>query len=316
MPRVVVIPVSGYINRLQAITSAALLAEDLGADFHICWLPQAVAPVPIESVLADGTCIAYAVDAAEVRSSTGIDPDHVPRYLGRSGDVITLAGHDRGEQVFMRGLRGALEEGPVDAIVIRAGGRFFLPGPGIDEETFRGRRHAFYRQEILASAIEAEAAHQTTAHTPYLGLHLRYTDRAHQAPTGRTIARALSDLAEGTGIHRVFIASDTAAMRDTWRTRIARLGLEPWAAEHAHWDRSVAGSEFAALVDWRILGGAAALVYFAESTFAVEAAVASPGFAASVALPPSPLRSLGVRAADLTRAAVTYPKRRGWLPSA
>lgn len=314
MRRVVVIPVSGYGNRLQAIASASILADDVGAELAICWIPDEVAPVPADRVLSQALCNAHLVTADELRDTTGIDPAAVPRYLHRRASTITLAGHDRGEQVFMGDLAHLLAEAGVHTVVIRAGGRYALPT--LDEVTFRERRRTFYRGSILTDAIEAAAAQQAGHRAPFLGLHLRYTDRAHQAPTSRTIERAVRSLARRTGIEGFFIASDTASARIAWSDRLARLGLGSWIATHDSWDRSTAGSEVAALVDWRILTRSAGLVYFAESTFAVEAAVASDGCVDSLALPPSPARSLAVRGMTLLRAAATYPRRHGWLPGA
>jgi len=310
--RVVVIPVSGYINRLQAIASAALLAEDIGAELAICWIPDAVAPVPAERVLAESLYSGRLIDAGGLRAMTGVDPREVPRYLHRQADTVSLAGHDRGEQVFMAELASMLDVQRPEQLLIRAGGRYFLPLRGATETSFRQRRHAFYRAPILATAIEVEAHQQAARHHPYIGLHLRYTDRAHQAPTSRAITRALHDVVERTGTRAVFIASDTAAARTSWVERLQRQGLAPWTAAHDSWDRSVAGSEFAAMVDWRLLTRAAGLVYFAESSFAVEAAVASAGHEHSVGLAPSPWRSAAVRGSTLVRAAVTYPRRHGW----
>ncbi len=312
MPRVVVIPVSGYINRLQAIASAALLASDIGAELAICWIPDSVVPVPAERVLSESLCRQHIVDSEQVRASTGLDPQAVPRYLHRHGGTITLAGHDRGEQVFMPELAQMLAMERPEQIVIQAGGHFFLPLAGADEVSFRGRRHDFYGGPILDAAVEAEVVRQAAQHHPYIGLHLRYTDRAHQAPTSRAITRALHDVVERTSTRSVFIASDTAAARTSWVERLERQGLAPWTAAHDSWDRSVAGSEFAAMVDWRLLTRAAGLVYFAESSFAVEAAVASTGHEHSVALAPSPWRYAAVRGSTLVRAAVTYPRRHGW----
>jgi hypothetical protein len=310
--RVVVIPVSGYINRLQAIASAALLADDIGAELAICWIPDAVAPVPAERVLAESLCAGRLVDADEVLAMTGVNPQEVPRYLHRAGATITLAGHDRGEQVFMTELVSMLAAQQPEQLVIRAGGRYFLPLRGATETSFRRRRQEFYRARILATAIEDEAARQAAQHEPFIGVHLRYTDRAHQAPTTRATTRALDQVVQRTGIRSVFIASDTSSARVSWMNRLRRQGLSPWTAAHDAWDRSVAGSEFSAMVDWRLLTRSLALIYFAESSFAVEAAVASPGYDLSVALAPSPWRSAAVRGSTLLRAAVTYPHRHRW----
>jgi len=34
--KVILVPRNGYINRLQAMASSAILAESIGADFHVC----------------------------------------------------------------------------------------------------------------------------------------------------------------------------------------------------------------------------------------------------------------------------------------
>jgi hypothetical protein len=73
------------------------------------------------------------------------------------------------------------------------------------------------------------------------------------------------------------------------------------------------GSGQAALTDWRILTRAERLIYFAESTFAEEAAVASSGYDRSIALRASAVRSTLLRARGLAQAAVSYPQRHGWL---
>jgi hypothetical protein len=68
-----------------------------------------------------------------------------------------------------------------------------------------------------------------------------------------------------------------------------------------------------ALVDWHILSHAQRLVYFSESSFAVEAAIAGPGFDDSIRLGTSRARMARVRATELLRAAATYPRRHGWI---
>lgn len=313
MQRIIVIPVSGYLNRLQAIASTALLAEDLGVRFDVCWLTDAVVPVGIERVLSSALCDGHAVEPGDVFARTDIDPLQVPLYLNRVGEVVTLAGHDRGEQVFMPELLSLLQDPLVNTLVIKAGGHFYLPISGATEAAFRGRRHAFYRPPLLREDIEATARDVAGSHEPYLGLHLRYTDRAHQAPSNKDIMAALTDLAQATGVTSVFIAGDNPRSRDHWTNRVAALGLSPWSIPQESFDRSVSGSEFAALVDWRVLSQAQASVYFAESSFAVEAAVASTGFDVSRALVASSGRAARVRFSQYVKAAITYPRRHGWV---
>ena len=308
MRRIVLIPLSGYANRLQSIASASILAHQLGASLEVCWLPDEVAPVAMDRVLSTDFCAQHAISPGQVYEETGIDPGRVPLHLNRKGPVITLAGHLRGEQAFMADLAKLLDD-DVTTIIIRAGGRFYLPGPGVSESSFARMRSVFYQSRILRAEIEDDARLRAERHHPYLGLHLRYTDRAHQAPFTRSIAAALRSAAAASGLTEILIAGDTAAARNQWTERAQALGLHPWSFDQQSWDRSEQGSEFPALVDWRLLSLARQSIYFAESTFAVEAAVASGDFDSTYALPEHPVRSIGVRLAALGRSAITYPNR-------
>lgn len=315
MRRIVLIPLSGYINRIQAIASAALLAEDLQAELEVCWIPDAVVPVTADRVLSAELCERHVVSVEQMLATTGLEPDQIPLYLNRSASTVTLAGHLRGEQAFMAeidALMGSPEGQEIQTIVIRAGGKFYLPRRDTDEDRFRQRRHDFYSRRFLRDEIEETARTHAAENAPFLGLHLRYTDRAHQAPRVQSIARALRTAAEESGLTQVLVTGDSARTRCEWVTRLDGMGLEPWWIPQDAWDRSAAGSEFPALVDWRALSLAQRSVYFAESSFAVEAAVASDGYEHSFALGASPARAFAVQAGQWGRAALTYPRRHGW----
>lgn len=320
MRRILLFPLNGYINRLQAIASSAILADRLDARLSVCWEPDPVAPVATSAVLSPEFCSAHVVSSEAARDEFGVHRSGIPQYLSvdAANDRILLAGYDRGEQHFMEPLRSMLtEHSDADSLVIAAGGKFFLPERGTDERTWQGQfralRHDFYAQVGLAAGIETAVAEQLAARRPFIGLHLRYTDRAHQAPSDRTVREALTRVAQESGLSSVFVAADSSRARDEWAARIRSVGLDPWSAGHAHFDRSASGSEHAALVDWRLLGSAQRLVYFAESSFAEEAAVASGHFEESVALPAQAARSAIVHLGRYATAARTYPRRHGWF---
>ncbi len=317
MDRVIVFPRSGYINRLQATASAALLAEDLGADFLICWEPQAVAASPASSVFAPEYCASRVLDLPDVRTRFGIDIESLPRYLDvdPQRSLITLAGHDHGEQRYMAALRDAISHSRSGAtVVITAGGHYFLPRNGVptDEQhrAFLIRRGEWYRQLSLQPDIEASATRALAEHLRFLALHLRYTDRSLQAPTDRQIAAALEELGTRSDASSLFIASDVPAKRDLWFTRAMAMGFSPWFIEHPGIDRSNPRSAHPALIDWRILGSADALVYFTESSFAHEAAVAAGNVDSSIGLSAHSARTRLRSAAQVVTSAATWPQRR------
>jgi hypothetical protein len=313
-PTVLLYPLSGYANRLQAIASASILAEDLGGRLAVCWETSDVAPAPAGAVFDASFVAAHVVTSDEADERWGVRREAVPRYLSVDPDArrIGLAGHDRGEQHFMPDLDRALASMPeVETVVLVAGGKFCRPGTS--EAAFRGQRHDFYRAMRLAPAVEEAVDRECRDRPDFVGLHLRYSDRNRQAPLRRRIRPALIEVAGRAGVRSVFVASDTGRERARWCEVARAAGLEPWTVDPGSLARAEAGSVHGALVDWRILGRARAMAFFAESSFAEEAAVAGDGWDRSIGLPASGLRAVAVQAGDYARAAVTYPRRHGWL---
>lgn len=322
MHRILLFPLSGYINRLQAIASAAIMAQQIGAELSICWEPDEVIPVGADAVFSVDFCQRYVVTGTAANEIFGCTRDLVPKYLNHdaAGHRIFLAGNDLGEQHFMPELSQLLDgPGSPKTLVISAGGKFFLAPADQGEATWQGEfrelRRNFYRETAFAPEIESAAQAELAPRPAFLGLHLRYTDRSHQTPLDGAIRQALQDLSARSGIADLFIAGDSAAARQRWTDQARDLGLKPWSVEHLVWDRASGGSQQAALVDWRLLTHAKAMVYFLESSFAVEAAVAGGTFEKSIALAKSPTRSAYVRGQRYLQAAVTYPKRHGWFSS-
>lgn len=316
MTDVLVYPQSGYANRLQAIASSALLAEWLGGRLWVCWEHQQVAAATAEQVFDPAFVATHVVGADEALERWGVRRGDIPLYLTVDADRhrVLLAGHDRGEQHFMPALRSVLDDGsPRDLIVVVAGGKFTLDGGAVlsdqQRREFDERRGAYYRALDLHPDIESRVEEVVAGRGPFLGLHLRYSDRSTQAPMRRRIAPALRRLSDERGLHDLFVASDTPGERDRWHRRAEGLGLHPWSADPGDLPRSDPRSALGALVDWRILGRSQGMVYFAESSFAEEASVASGWHEASIGLAASRVQAWGVRAAEYSRAAVTYPKR-------
>jgi hypothetical protein len=320
MKRVVVFPVSGYINRLQAVASAALIANELGWQFFIAWEPQQVAAAPANALFSEIFCREFVRSEAEIDEMFGIRKEEIPRYLNidPSAGIITLAGHDRGEQIFISELRAALQSNPeIHTLALIAGGHFGFTEPNLSmqaQESFlHPARGAWYRQLSLNNEIEQKVLAECNAHPSYVALHLRYTDRSHQVPSNRSISQALETLAARSTTRSLFIASDTATARDEWASRAGTLGFEPWSVKHSVWDRSDPRSAHPALIDWRLLGNSEAMVYFSESSFAYEAAVATGTFDQSIGLSPHKLSAIRASATQIIQAAITYPKRHGWV---
>lgn len=317
---VIVYPLSGYINRIQAVISARLLAEELGARLVVCWEPTELAPADAAMVLSPEFVTECVRTPDEALSEFGFSVDAIPDYfdLDTRAGRASIRGLDKGEQYFMPSLREALVDSPeISRIVLVAGGKFMLSGDASLTEAqdveFRSRRALAYAELRLNPDIETHADSNIGDHRPYAGLHLRYSDRNHQAPTRAQIESSLADVKSRTGLTSLFIASDTKAELNHW-TRAARdLGFEPWSAEPITLDRTDPRSALGALIDWRILGGSDAMVFFSESSFAEEAAVATGSWESCIGLSPSASRARLVRTSTIVRAVLTYPRRHGWF---
>ena len=306
-----IVPRNGYVNRLQAIVSAQALAQSLGATLGVVWERQPSAPVDVDAVLDLRAASAESLDLASSLPGA-MQAAEVPVGITRGSDgAVFLAGGMAGEQVLMPSLRRELEEG-INELVLVAGGKFWLPGDQHlttqQADRFRSVRQELYANLKLNAGIE-EQAREVVAGLPdrFLGLHLRYSDRNQQAPSKRSIREALSavrDDVEGN----VYIAGDDLTKVAEWRKWLDRHGWNSWVNETRQ-AGDAQSRKANALVDWRILGAAHRLVYFAESSFGEEAAVASGHFDESCGLECNRVRSIAVRGAAHLRNLVTYPSR-------
>ncbi len=299
--KVIIQPQNGYINRIQAIASSALLAREIGADFEVYWIPSAAAPAKPEDIFSLGLLECFAAEPVAWSLEPYLNYDSVSR-------VVTLAGLDRGEQAFMSELGILLESGvPIDEIRISAGGKFSLGGLGSNSVVDRS---GFYRDELrFSSEIESAVESYLSGRGGFLGLHLRYSDRNHQAPTRSQVLKALAEVAQNTGVSRVFVATDSPNELPWWKSELEGLGLAPWCVDGAQVSRQNPRAALSALIDWRLLSKSDGVVYFSESSFGEEAAVASGNFNDSIAVKRSGGRAFWVRIQAYLFAGLTYPKR-------
>lgn len=310
LARIVAVPRNGYVNRLQAWASTSALGDHWQVPVALCWDPESIAPATVHD-LFDEAKVDDLIDPAELTELLGYQhPDH-PRYLTHipERDLIVLAGHDRGEQVFMEDLAELVRVSPPRTqLIIIAGGHFGVT----DAISQRAQRCAFYGKLPWSRAILQHSESLIHEHGDFLGLHIRTTDRSRQAPTNRQIVHALQDVRTETGLSSIFLAGDTREAFETWAIRVAALGIQAWGASTSNRNRESPEAGIEALIEWRVLGHARALVFTEASSFGAEAAVAA-GEASVRPLRASAGRQRLRGVADLARATVTLPQRRGWL---
>jgi len=307
--QVVVVPRNGYANRLQAWASASALAEGIGPSAQVFWEPEDVAAARPGDLFESAWFKERSISADELGDLIGGDHTSLPRYLTHdpSRAVISLAGHDRGEQAFMAELTELGRSLSIPhTLVIIAGGKFHVT----DEPQARRARQIFYRSLQWNAAIDNLVRNVTPSDGRYAALHIRTTDRSIEAPSQASIRRALEQVRCDLEERSLFVCADTAEARRTWSEEALNLGFEPWTVDDVEYDRSVPANGVSAMVDWRLLAGAEMVIHPRESTFSSEATVAGGSWDQSLPLTAgSWLRSARSFQRFLGNAA-SFPRRR------
>lgn len=302
--KVIVVPVNGYINRLQAIASASTIASQIGWDFQICWLPEDGIACPGEVLFSPEYIQDSMISESDFRSIFGFAPLETPNLLTYTDLDIYLRGHVHGEQLYMKDLGKLLRmDAARQRLVIVAGGRFFLDEFDSlpDSLTNQNQRRHYYQMVTWSEDIQnGLAKNLSMLPDSYIGLHIRTTDRSIEKPSLTQLRRQLRRAYIVSGIKAVYIAADTEVARDLWAEIAVELGLEPHSQEsglgHTRSDREAAIS---AMIDFLTLGRSSALVYTPQSSFGHEACVMSgyyPGFPASAPIAVRIMRKTLLRA--------------------
>ena len=272
LQQVVVVPWNGYVNRLQAWASASILAQGLGTELRVAWETEPVAPADASTLFSPSLMSESFVSLDYVSDLLDRPHSEMPRYLtiNKSKGVAFLAGHDRGEQYFMEELLYELQTQPAIAtLVIVAGGKFYSPY----EQEFTSKRRTFYQQVSWHSEIQDLYLNTRLPGAEYLGLHIRETDRSREAPTQRSLTRAVRHLAEELKIENILVTGDTDSARSRWFDQLENLGLSPWVSAATNFNRGERESAREAIADWLLLGRSEAIIYSAQSSFGQEAAI-------------------------------------------
>ncbi len=316
LQRVIIVPRNGYINRIQAWASSAILASELGANCSVMWESEPVAGAAASDFFREDALTSTFISAHELTSLLGQSHDSMPRYLTvlESQGVVVLAGHDRGEQAFMIELAALLDSHPtLHTLVIIAGGIFSLPGT----TSFREKRGNFYAALPWSQAIldRLSSLTQQNVKPSYLALHIRGTDRSIDAPTDTSIATVLKELLASQEIRSLFIAADSSESLNYWVERTTSLGYLPWSLQVRTLDRSSVIAGIDAMADWISLGNSQSLIYSATSSYAHEAAVATGNFESCISLQAGAARKSLRKVVRVGQDVVLYPSRHGWLRS-
>jgi hypothetical protein len=279
------------------------------------WETELAAPTPASELFTGGPRISGLdhafLDKDSLDRTLGGKHENLPRYLHLDPlrNVMTLAGDDKGEQVFMSELTERLHEHRrMATLVIIAGGLFTITPH--DPSAFARYRRNFYEALPWHQAIQ-ERVSVALPNAEYSALHVRMTDRSHEAPTRHAIRRALELMKQRGLPGSLFLAADTSQGREEWAGSATRMGFTPWSQTGIDLSRSAPANGIGAAVDWILLSRSAFLAYPGASTFSAEACIANGGH--GIAMHASSPTRMFRAGREVLYNAVTYPQRHGWI---
>ena len=275
--KVKLIPRNGLGNRLQAITSAILLSEDIGGEVKILWGKESLLPLNAEEVFSQSTLTRYFDTNSEAQINRLIK--ETPQFLSTVADEIFLRGNRLGEQKFMRKIKKLLTKNQnYQQMTIIAGGQFELDrhfSSRSNVEKFQERRHLVYNDINFTEEINSEAEEMLRRiDQPYIALHLRGTDRAHQAIPDNLLVQQCIRKSEILGVKSFLILGDLAERIVRVSQLFQEMSITPQISPVDELARNTSSGAKMAILDWLLLKNAVSIVASKNSTFAIEASVA------------------------------------------
>ncbi len=259
----------------------------------ILWGKESLLPLKAEEVFSQSTLESFfdLVPKAEIDSIL----EETPQFLTTVTDQIFLRGNRLGEQKFMRKIRKLLVSKQVyKQMTIIAGGQFELNRQLISRKNnkrFQERRTDVYKEIEFTEEINSEAKRMMQElNQPYIALHLRGTDRAHQAIPDELLIQASIRQSKRMGIESLLVVGDSAERISKVAQLFRERSIAPQISPVHELARTTSSGAKMAILDWLLLKNAASIVASENSTFAVEASVAGGTHQESAFLRQKPIR--------------------------
>ena len=272
---------NGLGNRLQALSSASILAESLGCELEVKWPKQGVFSSSWNLIFDSLPNVNSIFDFPESEDFI----KSIPRFIEykKSQNQITLRNLRLGDQRYMPRLKKYLQrsKNSPDVLII-SGEKFHLGGSRFfkDSYDFRSLRQNFYSKVKFSSKIEEElAAMLKILGSSFWAVHLRNTDKIKEKVSDEKILQAIKGAKSKDQLsNSVYISSDDREAALYWKKTLEILDFRVVLQIDILRDRASASEPFFAMTDWLVLSKASRIVSYGESTFSYEAAVAGGSF--------------------------------------
>ena len=279
---VIVIPVNGLSNRLRAIASGLILANQIGATFSFSWPLSEIMQCKPEDILSEDFIkeAFLTKDLSEVAEATRENQPFFVEFKTENSRVVSFSGGREGEQRFMQKLEEicSVEESNL-RIIIKSGGLFhFCKGNcKSDCSNFQENRRQIYSKLGKSQEVQ-KRLDEALNHLPknFGSLHLRFSDkRIDQSISPYRIFRfTLKRGRELSGQNfPLFICGDEHSEIENMAEKFSKQNIQVFRRQNINLERNTEESAVDAYVDWLILSRSKWLVYFTNTSFSYEAAI-------------------------------------------
>lgn len=279
-------PQNGLANRLQAIASGKLLANELGMTLKVHWIVEKAMPINSSEIFDEQTLLEYFTSPEEGSVYNKI-VERSKYFVSLDANSIVIKGMRLGEQRLMNKLKNEIriQKENLDVVVI-SGGKFLLNRNRFftDSSTFRTLRKEIYDQiKFHKKILENVNALQKQLGKNYVAVHLRGTDRISETIKIKKFIKLLK--LDFNNINEpIFICGDSYDRRMVLQDSLEKAGFNNIIVPEIDFSRSTVSGIQDAAADWLVLSKAKKIIFSEGTTFSYEAAVAGGVFSNSVIL--------------------------------
>jgi len=280
------VPQNGLANRLQAIASGILLANELGMTLKVHWIVEKAMPISSNEIFDEKTLLEYFISPEESNVYNEI-VEKAKYFVSLDANYIVVKGMRLGEQRLMNKLKNEItnQKENLDIVVI-SGGKFLLNRNRFftDSSTFRTLRKEVYNQlKFHKKILENVDALQKQLGKNYVAVHLRGTDRISETIKIKKFIKLLK-LDLNKIYESIFICGDSYDRRMALQDLLEKTGFNNIVVPEIDFSRSTVSGIQDAAADWLVLSKAKKIIFSEGTTFSYEAAVAGGVFSNSVIL--------------------------------
>jgi hypothetical protein len=292
--KLVLIPINGLVNRLRAMASAAIFAEQHSMSLDFFWIATNVMNCNPLEVFSSEFCQAH-FKSVDNNSSLDFLASQREEIFAVKGSDLLVAGGRSGEQKYLAKVKETLiPNAKILRLIIKSGGLFHdCEHIGcVDCKSFREKRADFYRAIGSSTPVMSEVDFlESKLGSDFIGLHIRQTDKSRdeRVSINRMIRELKKELKKKDlykEFPRVFVCGDDPRGLEEVSRLLNKLRIENLVRLDIDFNRENSSNAISAYSDWLMLSRATKIFFYGNTSFSYEAAVLGGVFDQSVHLEP------------------------------